>query len=58
MCMNRNSDSSLDLLITETLKDFKKFVLEDPETTKAIKSLREKVINFSSGFPMPGYDDH
>lgn len=44
--------------LSETLTEFKKFVLDDPETVKSIKALREKVINFSSGFSMPGYDDH
>lgn len=53
----------MDILITtlysvETLKDFKRFVLEDAETTAAIQSLKERVIKFSSAFSMPGYDDH
>ena len=42
---------------TETLKEFKAYVLEDNEDTRNIKVLRAKVNEFASKYIMPGIDD-
>uniref|UniRef100_A0A1I8JQF2 Glycine hydroxymethyltransferase n=1 Tax=Macrostomum lignano TaxID=282301 RepID=A0A1I8JQF2_9PLAT len=52
-------DKAVDIAIhakskTKTLKDFKKFVLEDAETARRIGELKQEVESFASRFPMPG----
>ncbi|XP_065838976.1 serine hydroxymethyltransferase, mitochondrial-like [Oscarella lobularis] len=41
---------------TNTLKEFRDFVLEDSETRKRVAKLKHEVEEFSSRFPMPGFD--
>lgn len=43
--------------LSETMKDFKEFVMKDPETQRMIHGLKEKVETFARGFNMPGYAD-
>ena len=49
--------SQIDSFLTEKMKDFKAFVLEDAETQKMIGELKAKVETFARGFNMPGFDD-
>ncbi|PAA48496.1 hypothetical protein BOX15_Mlig024463g3, partial [Macrostomum lignano] len=56
-------DKAVDIAIhakskTKTLKDFKKFVLEDAETARRIGELKQEVESFASRFPMPGWEDY
>ncbi|RWS09019.1 Serine hydroxymethyltransferase-like protein [Dinothrombium tinctorium] len=41
----------------KTVKEFKAFIAKDEETRKSLHSLRAKVVEFASKFPMPGFDD-
>ena len=42
----------------KTLKDFKKFVVTDAGIQEKISELRGRVAEFSTAFPMPGFDNH
>ncbi|UYV62728.1 SHMT2 [Cordylochernes scorpioides] len=42
----------------KTLKDFKALLKSDSEVEKSMGELRDKVEQFASGFPMPGFRDH
>ncbi|EDV27839.1 uncharacterized protein TRIADDRAFT_53932 [Trichoplax adhaerens] len=41
---------------TGTLKEFKEFVISDPDITAKISALRQEVKEFAEQFPMPGQD--
>ena len=45
-------------LPSETMKDFKSFVLEDSAITAEIAELRDRVEQFARTFPMPGFENH
>ncbi|CAM1154784.1 SHMT2 (predicted) [Pycnogonum litorale] len=42
----------------KTVKDYQKYVKENSEIQKQLKDLKSEVKSFTSGFPMPGFDDH
>lgn len=44
-------------LFSETLKEFKEFVISDAGIIKQLDSLRSEVEEFAEGFPMPGLAD-
>uniref|UniRef100_A0A9L0SNQ0 Serine hydroxymethyltransferase n=1 Tax=Equus caballus TaxID=9796 RepID=A0A9L0SNQ0_HORSE len=43
---------------TAKLQDFKSFLLNDPETSRRLANLRQRVEQFARAFPMPGFDEH
>ncbi len=43
---------------TKKLKDFNDFLDQDPAIKSRREALREKVTEFASAFPMPGFDEH
>ena len=42
----------------KTLREFKEFVMVDDGVQAKITDLRNQVTEFTSKFPMPGFDDH
>ena len=42
---------------SETLKEFKAYLLENADTQSQIEALKSEVQAFSKGFPMPGFDE-
>lgn len=42
---------------TKTLKEFREFVLSDPETKVKLEKLKGEISSFASGFPMPGLEE-
>ena len=42
---------------SETLKEFKAYLLENADAQSQIEALKSEVQAFSKGFPMPGFDE-
>lgn len=43
--------------ISETLKDFKTYVVENAEAMSELEALKSEVQKFAGSFPMPGFED-
>ena len=49
--------TNLIVLLSETLKEFKAYLLENSDAQSQIEALKSEVQAFSKEFPMPGFDE-